>query len=59
MTWFNDSPLRRYARCPVHGYLVVQRWTIRDWQWIHGCQGCMDEAAAFTPRGPFDMVEAE
>ena len=43
-TAWKGSPMRRYTRCPVHGYLAVQRWTLRNWQWIHGCEGCMDEA---------------
>ena len=45
-TVWKGSPMRRYTRCPVHGYLAVQRWTLRNWQWIHGCEGCMDEAAS-------------
>lgn len=44
MKW-RESPMLRFARCPLHGCLAVMRWTGRGWRWSWGCTGCLDDAA--------------
>ena len=49
MKW-RETPMHRFARCPIHGCLAVMRWTLKGWRWSWGCTDCLEDAATAQDR---------